>query len=74
VLLLQAKEATGMLEPNSLRPLENMVGAQLAVSGERKVAVVLSESRRRVRLFEMEAEEDEEEEETMNSTRESDQL
>ncbi|XP_059480351.1 anaphase-promoting complex subunit 4 [Neocloeon triangulifer] len=69
----EPKEATNYLEPNSLRSLENMVGAQLAVSGERKVAVVLSESRRRVRLFEMEAEEDEDEEETLNSTRESDQ-
>ncbi|XP_065344701.1 anaphase-promoting complex subunit 4 isoform X2 [Cloeon dipterum] len=66
-------EATRLLEPNSLKPLENMVGAQIAVNGERKVAVVLSESRRRVRLFEMEVEEDDEEDETtLNSTRESD--
>jgi len=60
-----------------MKAVENMVASRLAVSGSRKVAVVLSENRCTVRLFEMETEEDEEEDETMDATastvRDSDQ-
>lgn len=59
---------TGLLEPASIRPIDSMVAAKFAVSGSRKVAVVLSESRRKVRLFEMEAEEEEEEDDGMDTT------
>jgi anaphase-promoting complex subunit 4 len=44
-----------------------MVASRFAVSGTRKVAVVLSESRRKVRLFEMEVEEEEEDDEAMDA-------
>jgi anaphase-promoting complex subunit 4 len=60
-------EATMLLDSGALRPVENMVASKFAVSGTRKVAVVLSESRRKVRLFEMEVEEEEEEDETMDA-------
>lgn len=70
-------DGTTLTESSALRPVENMVASSFAVSGTRKVAVVLSESRRKVRLFEMEVEEDEEDEETMDATissnRDSDQ-
>lgn len=46
------------------REIPDMVASSFAVSGLRKVSIVLSESRRKVRLFEMEAEDDEEEEDT----------
>lgn len=53
--------------------IDGMVCSQFAVSGCRRVSIVLSENRKKVRLFEMEAEEDEEEDADMtNSARESD--
>jgi anaphase-promoting complex subunit 4 len=45
-----------------------MVASGFAVSGTRKVAVILSESRRKVRLFEMEVEEEEEDDDAMDGT------
>lgn len=60
-----------LLEPGALRPIDNMVACKLAVSGIRKVAVLLSENMHKVRTYEMEVEEDEEEED-METTRESD--
>ncbi|XP_071452443.1 anaphase-promoting complex subunit 4 [Hetaerina americana] len=51
-----------LLDPSVFRPVGSSLSARFAVSGARKVAVVLSESRRRVRLFEMEVEEEDEEE------------
>ena len=61
-------EANSVLDPGALRLIENMVACRFAVSGARKVAVVLAENSRKVRLFEMEVEEEEEEEETMDTT------
>nr|CAD7576622.1 unnamed protein product [Timema californicum] len=61
-------EGGSLLETGAMRTIDNMMAVQLAVSGTRKVAVVLAESRRKVRLFEMEAEEEEEEEEGMDTT------
>jgi anaphase-promoting complex subunit 4 len=60
-------EASVLLDSGALRPVENMVASRFAVSGTRKVAVVLSESRRKVRLFEMEVEEEEEDDEAMDA-------
>ncbi|KAI4459383.1 anaphase promoting complex subunit 4 apc4 [Holotrichia oblita] len=58
----------------ALKTLDGMVASTFAVSGFRNVSVVLADSRRKVRIYEMEAEEDEEEDAEMtNSTvRESD--
>jgi len=61
-------EATTLLDSGAFRPVENMVASGFAVSGTRKVAVILSESRRKVRLFEMEVEEEEEEDDAMDGT------
>ncbi|KAK9686610.1 hypothetical protein QE152_g37061 [Popillia japonica] len=57
-----------------LKILDGMIASSFAVSGFRNVSVVLADSRRKVRIYEMEAEEDEEEDAEMtNSTvRESD--
>ncbi|CAH1388695.1 unnamed protein product [Nezara viridula] len=60
-----------LVEPGALRVIENMVACRLAVSGTRRVAVMLSENMHKVRTYEMEVEEDEEEED-METTRESD--
>lgn len=61
-------EATMLLDSGTFRPVENMVASGFAVSGTRKVAVILSESRRKVRLFEMEVEEEEEDDDAMDGT------
>lgn len=47
----------------AVRQIPDFVASNFAVSGSRKVAVVLSSGRRKVRLFEMEAEDEDEEEE-----------
>ena len=74
---LSAGDGTNLLDSSALRTIENFVGLNLAVSGSRKVAAVLSESRSNVRLFEMEIEEDEDDDENMDATsstlRDSDQ-
>uniref|UniRef100_A0A1B6CIQ6 Anaphase-promoting complex subunit 4 n=1 Tax=Clastoptera arizonana TaxID=38151 RepID=A0A1B6CIQ6_9HEMI len=61
-------DGNSIVESNALRSVVDMVASRFAVSGSRKVAVVLSESRRKVRLFEMEVEEEEEEEDGMDGT------
>jgi anaphase-promoting complex subunit 4 len=61
-------EATMLLDSGTFRPVENMVASGFAVSGTRKVAVILSESCRKVRLFEMEVEEEEEDDDAMDGT------
>ncbi|KAK4881685.1 hypothetical protein RN001_005004 [Aquatica leii] len=53
--------------------IEGMACSYFSVSGCRRVSIVLSENRKKVRLFEMEAEEDDDEDADMtNSARESD--
>ncbi|KAB0801756.1 hypothetical protein PPYR_03942 [Photinus pyralis] len=53
--------------------VDGMPCSYFAVSGCRRVSIVLSENRKRVRLYEMEAEEDDDEDADMtNSARESD--
>lgn len=61
------------LDDYSCRIVENMLATSFAVSGTRKVAVLLSQSKHKVRLFEMEAdeEEDEEDDSTMDVTQDS---
>jgi len=61
-------------EDYACRIVENMPAMSFAVSGTRKVAVLLSHSRHKVRLFEMEVdddEDDEEDESTMDVTQDS---
>lgn len=53
--------------------IDGMVCSYFSVSGLRRVSIVLSENRKKVKLFEMEAEDDDEEDADMtNSARESD--
>jgi len=61
------------LNDYTCRVVENMAASSFAVSGTRKVAVLLSHSRHKVRLFEMEVddEEDEDEDSAMDITRDS---
>ncbi|XP_014251686.1 anaphase-promoting complex subunit 4 [Cimex lectularius] len=63
-------DGSQLVEAGALRPIDNMVACKLAVSGVRKVAVLLSTNMHKVRTYEMEVEEDEEEED-METTRES---
>lgn len=61
-----------LIEQSSFRKLENVSASSFSVSGTRKVACVLFASRRRVRLFEMDAEDEEDEETTdINMSKES---
>lgn len=61
------------MDDYTCRIVENMSATSFAVSGTRKVAVLLSHSRHKVRLFEMEVEdeEDEEDDSAMDVTRDS---
>lgn len=61
-------EGNSLVDAVALRPITDMIASTFAVSGHRKIAVVLSDSRRKVRLFEMEVEEEEEDEEVMEAT------
>ncbi|RZF48927.1 hypothetical protein LSTR_LSTR015183 [Laodelphax striatellus] len=61
-------DATNLVESSALQPIENLVASSFAVSGARKMAVLLSESRRKIRLYDLDAEaEDEEEEGAMDA-------
>lgn len=55
------------LTPKLHQPVKGMVALQFAVSGARKVGIVLGENRRKIRLYEMEGEEEEEDAEMTNS-------
>ena len=56
------RDASTLVDASGYRRLEIGTLSTLAVSGSRKVALLLSENRRRVRLFEMEVDEDDEDE------------
>uniref|UniRef100_A0A2R5LB43 Anaphase-promoting complex subunit 4 n=1 Tax=Ornithodoros turicata TaxID=34597 RepID=A0A2R5LB43_9ACAR len=58
---LPAVDIAQFLDKLNYRRLENVKASAFAVSGARSVACVLFQSRRRVRLFEMDVEEEEEE-------------
>lgn len=64
---LANKDISTLLEPGVFKVLDKMDGFRIAVSGGRKVAIVLAKSARKVRIFEMEVDE-EEEEETLDTT------
>ncbi|XP_075972879.1 anaphase-promoting complex subunit 4 [Anticarsia gemmatalis] len=65
------KDMSPLLEPGVHKVLDKMEGLIIAVSGGRKVAVVLAQSRRKVRVFEMEVEGEDEEDETLDTTPQS---
>lgn len=50
-----------VIDENLLRPVEGIDGHRLAVSGSRKVASLLSESQKTIRVYEMEVDDDDEE-------------
>lgn len=62
------KDISPLLEPGVHKVLDKMDGCRIAVSGGRKVAVVLAKSCRKVRVFEMEVDGEDEEDETLDST------
>lgn len=69
-----ASSSCHQMDDYTCRVVENMSATSFAVCGTRKVAVLLSHSRHKVRLFEMEAEDEEDEEDdstAMDVTRDS---
>lgn len=62
------KNISPLLDASAYKVLEKMDGFKIAVSGSRKVAVVLSNSHRKVRVFEMEVNGEDEEDETLDTT------
>lgn len=62
------RDAAALVDASGFRRLEGGPLASLAVSGSRKVALLLSENRRRVRLFEMEVDEDDDDDEDEDAT------
>ncbi|XP_013134982.1 PREDICTED: anaphase-promoting complex subunit 4 [Papilio polytes] len=65
------KDISSFLDQSVYKILEKMDGFRIAVSGGRKVSVVLSKSHRKVRVFEMEVNGDDEEDETLDATPQS---
>ncbi|VVC90226.1 unnamed protein product [Leptidea sinapis] len=65
------KNISPLLDQSVYKVLEKMSGFRIAVSGARKVSVVLSNLQRKVRVFEMETNGDEDEEDTLDSTSQS---
>lgn len=59
--LVSALNLYELLDPNLLRTLEVHDGHSISVSGSRKIASILSESRKRLRHYEMEVEDDDDE-------------
>lgn len=65
------------VEGSTMKAIDGMSASGFAVSGSRHVSVVLSDTRHKVQLFEMEADEEEEEDETettMNNTQDSEAM
>lgn len=65
------KNISPLIDSGVVKVLDKMDGFRLAVSGGRKVAVVLSKTHRKVRVFEMEIDGDDEEDETLDTTTQS---
>lgn len=65
------KNISLLLDQSAFKILEKMNGYRIAVSGGRKVSVVLSKTQRKVRVFEMEVNGEDEEDETLDSTPQS---
>lgn len=68
---LAKKDISPLLDPGVFKVLDKMDGFRIAVSGSRKVGIVLAKSMRKVRVFEMEIDGDEEEDETLDTTPQS---
>jgi anaphase-promoting complex subunit 4 len=62
----QPQNVFSVLDRDCLKTIENMKSLKFAVSGPRKVSVIVAEDGHRVRIFEMEA--DDEDESAMNTT------
>ncbi|CAB3236219.1 unnamed protein product [Arctia plantaginis] len=65
------KNMSPLLEPGVYKVLDKLDGFRIAVSGGRKVAVVLAKSLRKVRVFEMEVDGEDEEDEILDTTPQS---
>ncbi|KAM3967943.1 anaphase-promoting complex subunit 4 [Aphomia sociella] len=65
------KNISPLLEQGVYKILDKMDGCRIAVSGGRKVAVVLSKSYRKVKVFEMEVDGEDEEDDTLDTTPQS---
>ncbi|XP_030033558.1 anaphase-promoting complex subunit 4 isoform X2 [Manduca sexta] len=65
------KDLAPLLDQSVYKILDKMNGFRLAVSGGRKVAIVLSKSHRKVKVFEMEVDGDDDEDETLDTTPQS---
>lgn len=63
-----SKNLSVLLDQDVYKVLDKMDGYRIAVSGGRKVAVVLSKTFRKVRVFEMEVDGEDEEEETLDTS------
>lgn len=65
------KNMSPLLEPGVYKVLDKLDGFRIAVSGGRKVAVVLAKSLRKARVFEMEVDGEDEEDEILDTTPQS---
>lgn len=65
---IQKKDISPLLDASVYKVLDKMDGFRIAVSGNRKVAVVLSNTQKKVRVFEMEINGEDEEDETLDTT------
>lgn len=65
--VFSALNAQNLLD-NCTRNIDGIIASTFAVSGSRKVSVILSENKRKVKIFEMEAEDEEDDDELMETT------
>ncbi|XP_026748266.2 anaphase-promoting complex subunit 4 [Galleria mellonella] len=68
---LTVKNISSLLDQGVYKLLDKMDGYRIAVSGGRKVAVVLSKTFRKVKVFEMEVDGEDEEDDTLETTPQS---
>lgn len=68
---MQKIDISPLLDPTVYKVLEKINGTKMAVSGARKVAVVLSNIQRKVKIFEMEVNSEEEDDDIFDSTSQS---
>lgn len=60
-----------LLDPQLIRQLDGSDAATVSVSGTRKVATILSESQKRIRVFEMEVDEEEDDDDLLDMSQQS---
>ncbi|CAH4033440.1 anaphase-promoting complex subunit 4 isoform X1 [Pieris brassicae] len=68
---LPSTDLAPLLDPSVYKVMEKIYGQKIAVSGARKVAVVLSNIQRKVKIFEMEINSEEEDDDIFDSTSQS---